>query len=83
MVARGKAGYVVCASVAQARSHFASLVARAEHGEKFIVTRNRKAGACLGPLNSQYVIQYGELRGPLAEDLSLPEGVISTFEPPR
>ena len=69
-------------SVAQAKSHFASLVARAERGEKIVVTRNGKAVACLGPLNSQHPIKYGELRGvPLAEDFSLPGAVINSFEP--
>jgi prevent-host-death family protein len=71
-------------SVAQAKSHFASLVARAEGGEKIVVTRNGKAVACLGPLATYRPIEYGELRGiPLAEDLSLPEAVISSFEPTR
>ena len=56
--------------------------ARAERGEKIVVTRNGKAVACLGPLNSQHPIKYGELRGvPLAEDLSLPGAVINSFEP--
>ena len=36
-------------SVAQAKSQFAALVARAEAGERIVVTRNGRAAACLGP----------------------------------
>lgn len=69
-------------SVAQAKSHFASLVARAEGGEKIVVMRNGKPVACLGPLPAHRPIEYGELRGvPVADDLSLPEGIIHDFEP--
>ena len=69
-------------SVAQAKASFAALIARAEAGEKIVVTRNGRPVACLGPLTPHRPIQYGDLRGtPLAEDLSLPEDVINDFEP--
>ena len=69
-------------SVAQAKSRFAALVARAEAGERIIVTRSGRAVACLGPLPRRRPIKYGELRGAfLAEELTLPEEVIQDFEP--
>jgi prevent-host-death family protein len=69
-------------SVAQAKSRFAALVARAEAGERIIVTRSGRAVACLGPLPRRRPIEYGELRGAfLAEELTLPEEVIRDFEP--
>jgi prevent-host-death family protein len=69
-------------SVAQAKARFASLVTRAEAGEEIVVTRNGKPVACLGPLLRHSPIRYGDLRGTaLADDLSLPEDVISDFEP--
>jgi prevent-host-death family protein len=69
-------------SVAQAKSHFASLVARAESGEKIVVMRNGRPVAVLGPLAAHRPIEYGDLRGvPLADDLSLPEAIIRNFEP--
>jgi prevent-host-death family protein len=69
-------------SVAQAKSQFSALVARAEAGEKIIVTRNGRAVACLGPLPGRQQIKYGELKGVfLAEDLSIREEVIRDFEP--
>jgi len=69
-------------SVAQAKSRFAALVARAEAGEKIIVTRSGRAVACLGPLPGRQQIKYGELRGVfLSEDLTIPEEVIRDFEP--
>lgn len=71
-------------SVAQAKSLFAALVARAEAGEKIIVTRSGRAVACLGPLPGRQPIKYGELRGVfLAEDLTIPEEVIRDFEPSK
>jgi prevent-host-death family protein len=71
-------------SVAQAKACFASLVARAESGEQIVVTRNGRPVACLGPLPPTRPIRYGDLRGtPLANDLTLPENVISDFEPTR
>jgi len=69
-------------SVAQAKSQFAALVARAEAGEKIIVTRSGRAVACLGPLPGRQAIKYGELSGLfLSEDLTIPEEVIRDFEP--
>ena len=69
-------------SVAQAKSRFAALVARAEAGERIVVTRNGRAVACLGPLPRRQPIKYGELSGVfLSDDLSIPEEVIRDFEP--
>jgi prevent-host-death family protein len=68
-------------SVAQAKASFAALIARAEAGEKIVVTRNGRPVACLGPLTPYRPIRYGDLRIPLADDLSLPEDLISDFEP--
>ena len=69
-------------SVAQAKSQFAALVARAEAGECIVVTRNGRAAACLGPLPKRQPIQYGELAGVwFSEDLTIPEDVIGDFEP--
>ena len=71
-------------SVAQAKSQFAGLLARAEAGEKIIVTRNGRAVACLGPLPGRQPIKYGELSGLfLAGDLTIPEEVIRDFEPSK
>ena len=71
-------------SVAQAKSRFAALVARAEAGEKIIVTRSGRAVACLGPLPERKPIRYGDLRGVfLAEDITIPEEVIRDFEPSK
>ena len=71
-------------SVAQAKSQFAALVARAEAGENIVVTRNGRAVACLGPLPERKPIKYGELRGVfLAEDLIIPTEVVRDFEPSK
>jgi prevent-host-death family protein len=71
-------------SVAQAKSEFAALVARAEAGETIIVTRSGRPVACLGPLPRRQPIKYGELKGVfLADDLTIPEKVIRGFEPRR
>jgi prevent-host-death family protein len=71
-------------SVAQAKSRFAALVARAEAGETIIVTRNGRAVACLAPLPRRDPIKYGELRGVfLSDDLTIPEEVVRDFEPSR
>ncbi len=67
-------------SVAQAKAEFASLVTRAESGEKIIVTRNGRPVACLGPLPRPKPIKYGDLKGLyVADDLSLPEDIIEEF----
>ena len=50
-------------SVAQAKSQFAALVARAEAGERIVVTRSGRAVACLGPIPRRQPIKYGELSG--------------------
>ena len=69
-------------SVAQAKSQFAALVARAEAGEKIVVTRSGRAVACLGPLPERKPIKYGELRGLfLSEDLAIPAEITRDFEP--
>jgi prevent-host-death family protein len=69
-------------SVAQAKSRFAALVARAEAGEKIIVTRSGRAVACLGPLPGRQPIKYGELSGVfVSEDLTIPDEVIRDFDP--
>jgi len=71
-------------SVAEAKSQFAALVARAEAGESIIVTRSGRPVACLGPLPVRPPIKYGELKGVfLSEDLTLPEEVIAGFEPSK
>jgi prevent-host-death family protein len=71
-------------SVAQAKSQFAALVARAEAGETIVVTRSGRAVACLGPLPERRPIKYGDLSGLfLSEDLTIPEEVIRDFEPSR
>ena len=69
-------------SVAQAKSQFAALVARAEAGECIVVTRRGRAVACLGPLPKRQPIQYGELAGAwFSEDLTMTDEVIGDFEP--
>jgi prevent-host-death family protein len=69
-------------SIAEAKAKFASLIARAEAGETIIVTRNGRPVARLVPLAQARPIKYGDLRGiALADDLLLPEDVISDFEP--
>ena len=71
-------------SVAQAKSEFAALVARAEAGETIIVTRSGRPVACIGPLPRRQPIKYGELKGVfLSDDLTIPEKVIRGFEPRR
>jgi prevent-host-death family protein len=69
-------------SIAEAKSRFAALVARAEAGETIVVTRSGRPVARLGPLPPRRPINYGELRGVfLAEDLSIPEELMQDFEP--
>ena len=75
-------GLSTTVSVAQAKSQFAALVARAEAGETIVVTRSGRAVACLGPLPRRPPIKYGELSGVfLSDDLTIPEEVIRDFEP--
>jgi prevent-host-death family protein len=67
-------------SIADAKARFASLVSRAQAGEKIIVTRNGKPVACLGPLPEPEPVEFGDLEGLyLAEDLSIPEDIIDEF----
>jgi prevent-host-death family protein len=69
-------------SVAEAKSRFAALVARAEAGEKIVVTRSGGPVACLGPVPRRQPIKYGELSDVfLSEDLTVPEDVTRDFEP--
>ena len=71
-------------SIADAKASFAALVARAEAGERIVVTRNGRPVACLAPLPDRARIKYGDLRGTqLAEDLSLPKTVIDRINRPR
>jgi prevent-host-death family protein len=82
MVNRGRPELSASVSVAQAKARFAALIARAEAGEKIVVTRNGRPVACLGPLPANRPIEYGDLRRIfLAEDLSLPEDAVGDFEP--
>jgi len=68
-------------SVARAKAEFASLVSRAEKGERIVVTRNGRPVACLGPLPEKKPIVYGDLRGLwVADDLSLPQDIIDEIE---
>ena len=71
-------------SVAQAKSRFAALVARAEAGERIVVTRSGRPVACLGPVPRRQPIKYGELSDVfLSEDLTIPEDIIREFEPSK
>jgi prevent-host-death family protein len=71
-------------SIADAKARFAALIARAEAGERIVVTRNGRPVACLAPLPAQPPVKYGDLRGlRFAEDLSLPKSVIDRFNRPR
>ncbi|HZT89143.1 MAG TPA: type II toxin-antitoxin system prevent-host-death family antitoxin [Stellaceae bacterium] len=77
-------------SIAQAKAGFAALVARAEAGERIVLTRNGRPVACLGPLPEKKQIVYGDLKHLWvskeledrwdAGDFSLPEDVIKDFE---
>lgn len=71
-------------SVAQAKAEFASLVARAESGEDFIVTRNGRPVARLTHLTTTPVA-YGDLADlAIPADLTifdLPDEVAGSFEP--
>jgi prevent-host-death family protein len=69
-------------SIAEAKSQFAALVARAEAGEQIVVTRSGRPVARLGPLQKRLPIEYGELGGlSLSEDLTLPEEITSGLTP--
>jgi prevent-host-death family protein len=82
LIGQGILGTTV--SLAQAKSQFAALVARAEAGEKILLTRSGRVVACLGPLPKRQPIKYGELKGVfVSEDLTIPEEVIRDFEPSK
>lgn len=70
-------------SVAQAKAEFAALVARAEAGEDFIVTRNGRPVARLTHLQ-RTPVAYGDLADlAIPADLSaftLPDAVADAFE---
>lgn len=67
-------------SIADAKAHFAALVARAEAGEQIVVTRHGRPVACLGPLPAKKPVVFGDLRGLwFSDDLSLPEDIIDDF----
>ena len=67
-------------SIAEAKAKFAALVARAEAGEQIVVTRNGRPVACLGPLQAQKPVVYGDLRGLwVSEDVSLPDEIVDNF----
>ena len=67
-------------SVVQAKAELASLVRRAEAGERIIIVRADKPVVCLGPISKPEPVEYGDLRGVyLAADLSIPEEIIDEF----
>jgi prevent-host-death family protein len=67
-------------SIADAKARFAALIARAEAGERIVVTRNGRPVACLMPLPERPRIKYGDLRGiRVPDDLSLPKAIIDRF----
>lgn len=71
----------IAVSIAQAKAEFAALVARSEAGEEIIVTRNGRPVARLCGLGPRSVA-YGDLAGlRVADDLCLPEEMISDFTP--
>ena len=71
-------------SVAQAKSRFAALVARAEAGERIVVTRSGRRGTGPRQATGRPPIKYGELSDVfLSEDLTIPEDIIREFEPSK
>jgi prevent-host-death family protein len=70
-------------SIAEAKAGFAELVARAEAGERIIITRHGKPVAQVSALAKAAGIPYGDLAGrgfELDEDLTLPKEVVADFE---
>ena len=73
-------------SIAHAKAEFAALVARAEAGEKIIVTRNGRPVACLGPLPAKKPIKFGDLAhlaplfGDLLDDPASQQQIVDDFE---
>jgi prevent-host-death family protein len=67
-------------SIAEAKAKLAALVGRAEAGEEIILTRHGRPAARLVPLGRAPII-FGDLEGIyVADDLSLPDDVIRSFE---
>jgi prevent-host-death family protein len=67
-------------SIAEAKAKLAALVGRAEAGEEIILTRHGRPAARLVPIRRE-AIAFGDLEGLyIAEDLSLPDDVIRSFE---
>ena len=70
-------------SIAEAKAGFAQLVARAEAGERIVITRHGQPVAQVSALPKALAIPYGDLAGrgiELDEDLTLPQEVIADFE---
>ena len=70
-------------SIAEAKAAFARLVARAEAGERIVITRHGKPVAQVSPLPELPEIAYGDLAGraiEVDEDLTLPEELVADFE---
>jgi len=66
--------------ITEARARLSALLARAEAGERIIITRHGKPVACLGPVSKPEPVQFGDLAGLfIADDLTLPESVIDDF----
>lgn len=71
----------ISVSITQAKLDLAALVARSEAGEEIILTRDGAPVAKLMGLVPRPVV-YGDLQGLwMADDLSLPEELLSAFEP--
>lgn len=70
-------------SIAEAKAKFAQLVARAESGERIVITRHGKPVALVSALSKALTIPYGDLADygiEVDDDLSLPPEVIVEFE---
>ena len=70
-------------SIAEAKASFAHLVARAEAGERIVITRHGKPVAQVSALPKPLAIPYGDLAGrgfELDDDLTLPEEIVADFE---
>jgi prevent-host-death family protein len=73
-------------SVAEAKAGFTQLVARAEAGERIVITRHGQPVAQVTALPKALAIPYGDLadRGiELDDNLTLPAEVIADFEGSR
>ena len=70
-------------SIAEAKARFAQLVARAEAGERIVITRHGKPVAQVSAVPTAVAIPYGDLAGKAIEmddDLTLAPEVIADFE---